>query len=100
MVFPAPEDDPDPLEGERSNNSIVRFSFRLLLLIVGPGPEGVSNRQPGPFNKRLSQESRTTVAPVGPMLLTTCLDDGSDTAVLLKFTGRLITRPIRAKGNQ
>ncbi len=95
MVYPAPEDDPDPLEGECSNNGIVRFSPGFLLLIISPGPEGVSNRQPGPFNKDLPQEGRTTVAPVGPALLAATFDHRCDTTVLLKFTCRVIPRPIR-----
>jgi hypothetical protein len=53
MVFPAPKDDPDPLESERSYNGIVGFPFRLLLLIVSPGPEGVSNRLTGTRSRHL-----------------------------------------------
>ncbi len=83
MVFPATEDDPDPLESECPNNGIVRLPPGLLLLIVSPGPEGVPNRYPGPFDKGLSQEGRTTVAPVRPALLPAFLDHGGDTAVFL-----------------
>jgi len=62
--LPAPVQDPDPLERQGSDSSLVRTAPRTLLPIVGAGPELPVDRLCRPLHERLAQELRALPAPV------------------------------------
>src|SRR3989442_1786381 len=63
-IFPAPEQDPDPLIGQGTNCSVVAFATPSEKFIMRFGPLAPSPRMIGEFLKRLSHEFRTCVSPM------------------------------------
>ena len=74
-------DDPDPLEGQRTDGGVVALAALLLLLVVGPRPGRVRDGVLGVLVEGLAQELRAVPAPVRPAALAAALDDGRDPGI-------------------
>src|SRR5260370_33883698 len=67
--LPAPVQDPDPLERQCPDGSLMRTALRSLLPVVSAGPERFVDGLGCPFDERLAQELRALPPPVHPALL-------------------------------
>src|SRR5262245_55278060 len=65
-VLPAAIQDADPLEGERTQCSLMRRALGTLLFVESSGPVGMRNRLGGPFDEGLAHERGALPAPVHP----------------------------------
>jgi hypothetical protein len=98
--LPAPVQDPDPLERQGSDGSLVRTAPRTLLPIVGAGPERPVDRLCRPLHERLAQELRALPAPVHPALLAAALGHRGNAGVLLQFIRPVEAVALLAEGSE
>jgi hypothetical protein len=98
--LPASVQDPDPLERQCPDGSLMRTAFRSLLPIVSAGPERFVDGLGCPFDERLAQEFRALPAPVRPTLLAATFGRGGDASVLLQFISPVEAVALLAKGRE
>src|SRR4051794_3135673 len=80
---PTAVEDSDPLEGERSEGSLVPHAASSTALLECLRPEGARDGLAHPLDEGLAQEGRAGLAPMGPGLVATSFSDRRDAGVLL-----------------
>src|SRR5215471_1981331 len=100
VLVPAPIQDADPFERQRSYGSLMGLALVALLLVVDLRPEGMPDRLRRPLDERLPEEFGTLETPVHPGLLAAAFGHRRDPSIFLEFGGRGIALPVFAKGDQ
>src|SRR5215510_8845729 len=99
-LLPAPIQDADPSERQRSYGSLMGLALVALLLVVHLRPEGMPDRLRRPFDERLPEALGTLEAPAHPGFLAAPFGHRREPGLLLEFGGGGIAFALVAKGDQ
>src|SRR5438132_1043039 len=86
-IFPATKDNADPFERQGAYGGMMGFSALPLVVVVSPSPNRSEDGLTSELVKGLTQELRTSQAPVNPAGFATFLGDRRNTRELLHLCG-------------
>ena len=99
-LLPAPIQDADPYERQRSYGSLMGLAFFALLLVGDLRPEGMPDRLRRPCDERVPEALGTLEAPVHPSLLAAAFGHRRDPGIFLQFCNGSIPCALFAKGDR
>lgn len=101
MVLPAAIEDANPFERQATNDGVMLFAARSMLVVIGTGPLATSQRVLCPFLKRLPHKLRTSPTHMDPTLFAARLLYRCNPAIALQFVGAAKPVALRAqRGDQ
>ena len=99
-IFPASEKDPNPFEGQGTNDRVKFFAFARVVLNIVASPLALGEREAGKFVEGLPVKFGAGVPRINHSGFAAAFGHRSDSAKTLGVARRLITRTIRAKEAQ
>src|SRR6266702_1758370 len=99
-IFPASEEDPNPFEGQGTNDRVKFFTFGCVVIDIVASPLALGKREAGKFVERLPVKFGAGVPKINHSGFAAAFGHRSDSAKTLGVARRLITRRIRAKEAQ
>src|SRR5437879_6027071 len=99
-IFPATKDNADPFERQCAYGGIMGFSALPLVVVVSPSPNRSEDGLTSELVKGLTQELRTSQAPVNPAGFATFLGDRSNTRELLHLGGEFESVAVGTESGQ